>query len=157
MLSYLISSCHSVPGECSDSVCDLVSCSNGGVCFANRADGYICLCPLGFRGSLCEESESTLFSRFSHLHKAQISLLSIVRLQMQLVKSLLGLILLHGCCKLSYQRSRLTSFYEEHCSLLLKILGGGSGFTPFTKRGIKQRVVPVKLHPGRPRQVQQDM
>ncbi|KAF0033931.1 hypothetical protein F2P81_013997 [Scophthalmus maximus] len=43
-------------GECSDSVCDLVSCSNGGVCFANRADGYICLCPLGFRGSLCEES-----------------------------------------------------------------------------------------------------
>ncbi|XP_070690309.1 pikachurin [Pempheris klunzingeri] len=43
-------------GECSDSVCDLVSCANGGVCFANRADGYICLCPLGFRGTLCEES-----------------------------------------------------------------------------------------------------
>ncbi|KAK5871117.1 hypothetical protein PBY51_004015 [Eleginops maclovinus] len=45
-------------GECSDSVCDLVSCANGGVCFANRADGYICLCPLGFRGALCEESFS---------------------------------------------------------------------------------------------------
>uniref|UniRef100_A0AAQ5YQR5 EGF like, fibronectin type III and laminin G domains n=1 Tax=Amphiprion ocellaris TaxID=80972 RepID=A0AAQ5YQR5_AMPOC len=45
-------------GECSDSVCDLVSCTNGGVCFANRADGYICLCPLGFRGALCEESFS---------------------------------------------------------------------------------------------------
>ncbi|XP_034452434.1 pikachurin isoform X2 [Hippoglossus hippoglossus] len=44
--------------ECSDSVCDLVSCTNGGVCFANRADGYICLCPLGFRGALCEESFS---------------------------------------------------------------------------------------------------
>uniref|UniRef100_A0A673CBQ9 EGF like, fibronectin type III and laminin G domains n=1 Tax=Sphaeramia orbicularis TaxID=375764 RepID=A0A673CBQ9_9TELE len=43
-------------GECSDSVCDLVTCANGGVCFANRADGYICLCPLGFRGMLCEES-----------------------------------------------------------------------------------------------------
>ncbi|CAK6973835.1 pikachurin isoform X2 [Scomber scombrus] len=43
-------------GECSDSVCNLVSCSNGGVCFANRADGYICLCPLGFRGALCDES-----------------------------------------------------------------------------------------------------
>uniref|UniRef100_A0A3Q1FU34 EGF like, fibronectin type III and laminin G domains n=1 Tax=Acanthochromis polyacanthus TaxID=80966 RepID=A0A3Q1FU34_9TELE len=45
-------------GECSDSVCDLVSCTNGGACFANRADGYICLCPLGFRGALCEESFS---------------------------------------------------------------------------------------------------
>uniref|UniRef100_A0A7N6ARY7 EGF like, fibronectin type III and laminin G domains n=1 Tax=Anabas testudineus TaxID=64144 RepID=A0A7N6ARY7_ANATE len=45
-------------GECSDSVCDLVSCANGGACFANRADGYICLCPLGFRGALCEESFS---------------------------------------------------------------------------------------------------
>ncbi|KAF3851144.1 hypothetical protein F7725_012916 [Dissostichus mawsoni] len=45
-------------GECSDSVCDLVSCANGGVCFANRADGFICLCPLGFRGALCEESFS---------------------------------------------------------------------------------------------------
>ncbi|RVE68136.1 hypothetical protein OJAV_G00088770 [Oryzias javanicus] len=43
-------------GECSDSVCSQVSCANGGVCFANRADGYICLCPLGFRGLLCEES-----------------------------------------------------------------------------------------------------
>uniref|UniRef100_A0A3P9LB44 EGF like, fibronectin type III and laminin G domains n=1 Tax=Oryzias latipes TaxID=8090 RepID=A0A3P9LB44_ORYLA len=43
-------------GECSDSVCNQVSCANGGVCFANRADGYICLCPLGFRGLLCEES-----------------------------------------------------------------------------------------------------
>ncbi|XP_034547111.1 pikachurin isoform X3 [Notolabrus celidotus] len=43
-------------GECSATVCDLVSCANGGACFANRADGYICLCPLGFRGALCEES-----------------------------------------------------------------------------------------------------
>ncbi|CAJ1068912.1 pikachurin isoform X2 [Xyrichtys novacula] len=45
-------------GECSESVCDRVSCANGGVCFANRADGYICLCPLSFRGVLCEESFS---------------------------------------------------------------------------------------------------
>uniref|UniRef100_A0A3Q3GWU5 EGF like, fibronectin type III and laminin G domains n=1 Tax=Kryptolebias marmoratus TaxID=37003 RepID=A0A3Q3GWU5_KRYMA len=45
-------------GECSGSVCDMVTCANGGVCFANRADGYICLCPLGFRGVLCEESFS---------------------------------------------------------------------------------------------------
>lgn len=59
--SALISPCHCVPGECSDRVCDLVSCANGGICFANRADGYICLCQLGFRGALCEESESTHF------------------------------------------------------------------------------------------------
>uniref|UniRef100_A0A3B3YLS5 EGF like, fibronectin type III and laminin G domains n=1 Tax=Poecilia mexicana TaxID=48701 RepID=A0A3B3YLS5_9TELE len=45
-------------GECSDRVCDMVTCANGGVCFANRADGYICLCPLGFKGALCEESFS---------------------------------------------------------------------------------------------------
>ncbi|XP_048854246.1 pikachurin isoform X1 [Brienomyrus brachyistius] len=43
-------------GECSDGVCEDVACANGGVCFANRADGYICLCPLGFRGPLCQES-----------------------------------------------------------------------------------------------------
>ncbi|TMS03660.1 Pikachurin [Larimichthys crocea] len=47
-------------GECSSSVCDPVICDNGGVCFANRADGYICLCPLGFRGALCEESRQCL-------------------------------------------------------------------------------------------------
>nr|XP_057927414.1 pikachurin isoform X6 [Doryrhamphus excisus]XP_057927415.1 pikachurin isoform X6 [Doryrhamphus excisus]XP_057927416.1 pikachurin isoform X6 [Doryrhamphus excisus] len=45
-------------GECSDSVCDIVGCVNGGACYANRADGFICLCPLGFRGALCEESFS---------------------------------------------------------------------------------------------------
>ncbi|XP_029019587.1 pikachurin isoform X2 [Betta splendens] len=45
-------------GECSGGVCDRVSCANGGACYANRADGYICLCPLGFRGELCEESFS---------------------------------------------------------------------------------------------------
>ncbi|XP_061757838.1 pikachurin isoform X1 [Nerophis ophidion] len=45
-------------GECSESVCDVVGCGNGGVCFANRADDFICLCPLGFRGDLCEESFS---------------------------------------------------------------------------------------------------
>uniref|UniRef100_A0A8C8CQU4 EGF like, fibronectin type III and laminin G domains n=1 Tax=Oncorhynchus tshawytscha TaxID=74940 RepID=A0A8C8CQU4_ONCTS len=43
-------------GECSDSVCEMITCDNRGICFANRADGYICLCPLGFRGMLCEES-----------------------------------------------------------------------------------------------------
>ncbi|KAJ8381062.1 hypothetical protein SKAU_G00018400 [Synaphobranchus kaupii] len=43
-------------GECSESVCGGVTCANGGMCYANRADRYICLCPLGFRGPLCQES-----------------------------------------------------------------------------------------------------
>uniref|UniRef100_A0A8C2E371 EGF like, fibronectin type III and laminin G domains n=1 Tax=Cyprinus carpio TaxID=7962 RepID=A0A8C2E371_CYPCA len=43
-------------GECSNSVCEKVTCANGGICFANRADGFICLCPLGYKGFLCEES-----------------------------------------------------------------------------------------------------
>ncbi|XP_056449370.1 pikachurin [Gadus chalcogrammus] len=52
-------------GECSDSVCDLVTCFNGGSCFANRADGYICLCQLGFRGTLCEDTFSLLLPLFN--------------------------------------------------------------------------------------------
>ncbi|KAL7836080.1 hypothetical protein AOLI_G00273640 [Acnodon oligacanthus] len=43
-------------GECSNSVCEEVTCTNGGVCFPTRADSYICLCPLGYRGVHCEES-----------------------------------------------------------------------------------------------------
>ncbi|XP_013985568.1 pikachurin [Salmo salar] len=43
-------------GECSASVCEGVTCANGGTCFASHADGYICLCALGYRGPLCQES-----------------------------------------------------------------------------------------------------
>ncbi|CAB1318347.1 unnamed protein product, partial [Coregonus sp. 'balchen'] len=43
-------------GECSASVCEGVTCANGGTCFASHADWYICLCPLGYRGPLCQES-----------------------------------------------------------------------------------------------------
>lgn len=43
-------------GECSQNICGGVTCANGGVCYANRADSYICLCPLGFRGLHCRES-----------------------------------------------------------------------------------------------------
>lgn len=73
---YICWLCPNVPGECSDNVCDLVSCANGGVCFANRADGYICLCPFGFRGALCEESESTI-SPFSPPHTCKSAHISI--------------------------------------------------------------------------------
>ncbi|XP_058491162.1 pikachurin isoform X1 [Solea solea] len=51
--------------DCSGRVCDRVNCANGGACFANRADGFICLCPLGFRGELCEESFSLLSPLFN--------------------------------------------------------------------------------------------
>uniref|UniRef100_A0A8C7RK06 EGF like, fibronectin type III and laminin G domains n=1 Tax=Oncorhynchus mykiss TaxID=8022 RepID=A0A8C7RK06_ONCMY len=43
-------------GECSASVCEGVTCANEGTCFASHADGYICLCALGYRGPLCQES-----------------------------------------------------------------------------------------------------
>ena len=44
-------------GECSSGICDEASCINGGTCTASRADSYICLCPLGFRGRHCEDGE----------------------------------------------------------------------------------------------------
>lgn len=88
-------------------MCDLVSCANGGVCFANRADGYICLCPLGFRGALCEESESTLFSLFSHtyiksrdLSCLQEEFCTSVKVQ---IKCLCGSFLLSACHRLSHR------------------------------------------------------
>ena len=44
-------------GECSSGICDEASCINGGTCTASKADSYICLCPLGFRGRHCEDGE----------------------------------------------------------------------------------------------------
>lgn len=44
-------------GECSSGICDEASCINGGTCTAVRADSYICLCPLGFKGRHCEDGE----------------------------------------------------------------------------------------------------
>lgn len=44
-------------GECSSGICDEASCINGGTCTAIKADSYICLCPLGFKGRHCEDGE----------------------------------------------------------------------------------------------------
>uniref|UniRef100_A0A4W3GRZ5 Pikachurin-like n=1 Tax=Callorhinchus milii TaxID=7868 RepID=A0A4W3GRZ5_CALMI len=52
-------------GECSTGLCHQVSCSNGGVCVANRADSYLCLCPLGFRGKHCEEGFRLVLPEFN--------------------------------------------------------------------------------------------
>lgn len=43
-------------GECSSGICDEAACVNGGTCTASKADRYICLCPLGFKGRHCEEA-----------------------------------------------------------------------------------------------------
>uniref|UniRef100_A0A8C8SNC5 Pikachurin n=1 Tax=Pelusios castaneus TaxID=367368 RepID=A0A8C8SNC5_9SAUR len=43
-------------GECSSGICDEASCINSGTCTASKADSYICLCPLGFKGRHCEEA-----------------------------------------------------------------------------------------------------
>lgn len=47
-------------GECSSGICDEASCINSGTCTASKADSYICLCPLGFKGHHCEEGERVL-------------------------------------------------------------------------------------------------
>ncbi|KAJ8401580.1 hypothetical protein AAFF_G00378970 [Aldrovandia affinis] len=60
-------------GECSGNVCGGVTCANGGMCFANRADGYICLCPLGFRGPLCQESFLLSLPSFNETRRSYTS------------------------------------------------------------------------------------
>ncbi|XP_017566224.1 pikachurin-like isoform X1 [Pygocentrus nattereri] len=60
-------------GECSDGVCIDVNCENGGVCYANRADYYVCLCPLGYRGPLCQESFSIFLPHFNETLASYLS------------------------------------------------------------------------------------
>uniref|UniRef100_A0ABM5FU47 Pikachurin isoform X2 n=1 Tax=Pogona vitticeps TaxID=103695 RepID=A0ABM5FU47_9SAUR len=52
-------------GECSSGICDEASCINGGTCTASKADRYICLCPLGFKGRHCEEAFPLIIPQFN--------------------------------------------------------------------------------------------
>ncbi|KAL8203970.1 UNVERIFIED_CONTAM: hypothetical protein K2H54_065741, partial [Gekko kuhli] len=52
-------------GECSSGICDEASCVNGGTCTASKADRYICLCPLGFKGRHCEEAFTLALPQFN--------------------------------------------------------------------------------------------
>ncbi|XP_016808889.1 pikachurin isoform X2 [Pan troglodytes] len=51
-------------GECSSGICDEASCINGGTCTAIKADSYICLCPLGFKGRHCEDAFTLTIPQF---------------------------------------------------------------------------------------------
>ncbi|KAG8131158.1 hypothetical protein E2320_017767 [Naja naja] len=57
-------------GECSSGICDEASCINGGTCTASKADRYICLCPLGFKGRHCEEVFTLTIPQFNETLKS---------------------------------------------------------------------------------------
>ncbi|KAJ7399492.1 Pikachurin [Pitangus sulphuratus] len=52
-------------GECSSGICDEAACINSGTCTASKADSYICLCPLGFKGHHCEEALTLAIPQFN--------------------------------------------------------------------------------------------
>ncbi|OCU02588.1 pikachurin isoform X2 [Xenopus laevis] len=52
-------------GDCSTGVCDGAPCVNGGTCQVRTADLYLCLCPAGFRGRLCEEAFTLAIPQFN--------------------------------------------------------------------------------------------
>ncbi|KAK6179410.1 hypothetical protein SNE40_011777 [Patella caerulea] len=52
-------------GECSQGICETVSCENGGICSIKSADSHVCLCPLGTSGDTCEHKHEIHIPRFS--------------------------------------------------------------------------------------------
>ena len=50
----------SLPGECSQTVCERIKCHNGGTCMPDSPDTHVCLCPLGTAGDRCENSKITI-------------------------------------------------------------------------------------------------
>ncbi|NWH55124.1 EGFLA protein, partial [Fregata magnificens] len=57
-------------GECSSGICDEASCVNSGTCTVSKADSYICLCPLGFKGHHCEEALTLAIPQFNESLKS---------------------------------------------------------------------------------------
>ncbi|KAM6188183.1 LOW QUALITY PROTEIN: pikachurin-like [Sarcoramphus papa] len=51
--------------ECSSGICDKASCINSGTCTVSKADSYICLCPLGFKGHHCKEALTLAIPQFN--------------------------------------------------------------------------------------------
>ncbi|XP_038661858.1 pikachurin isoform X3 [Scyliorhinus canicula] len=52
-------------GHCSTGLCNNVSCVNGGACVPHRADSYLCLCSMGFRGKHCEQAFTLVVPQFN--------------------------------------------------------------------------------------------
>ncbi|XP_062905667.1 pikachurin isoform X1 [Mobula hypostoma] len=52
-------------GECGTGLCRGIVCAHGGSCVPYRADSYLCLCPLGFRGWHCEEAFQLVVPHFN--------------------------------------------------------------------------------------------
>ncbi|XP_071487566.1 pikachurin-like [Diadema antillarum] len=60
-------------GECSEGVCQHQVCTNGGSCIVRSADQAMCLCPLGTRGSVCEDVIEIHTPSFNSSHASHIA------------------------------------------------------------------------------------
>ncbi|ESO03052.1 hypothetical protein HELRODRAFT_80670, partial [Helobdella robusta] len=58
-------------GDCSSQVCRMIKCVNGGSCYENDIDKFVCLCPLGTNGVFCEKKIRLNTPRFTSLSYLQ--------------------------------------------------------------------------------------